>query len=165
MTKQLEDPKFIKLREQVSEGKAEAHNSRYSVHLGGDKMYEDSKLMFCWLGMKRNIAEFVAKYLTCQKVKSGHNRHAGLTKLARFIPMNCKWDMEQLACAYIKYVIRYHGILRIIVCDRDTRVLMAQFEALYGRRCRNLVCWVDFTESATLGPEMLVVMTEQVKLI
>ena len=42
---------------------------------------------------------------------------------------------------------------------------MAQFEALYGRRCRNLVCWVDFTESATLGPEMLVVMTEQVKLI
>ncbi|XP_057526345.1 uncharacterized protein LOC130805581 [Amaranthus tricolor] len=29
-----------------------------------------------------------------------------LTKSAKFIPMNCKWDMEQLARAYIKDVIR-----------------------------------------------------------
>ena len=46
-----------------------------------------------------------------------------LTKSARFIPMNCKWDREQLARAYIKYVIRYYGIPRTIVSDRDTRYL------------------------------------------
>ena len=28
-----------------------------------------------------------------------------LTKSARFIPMNYRWEMEQLARAYIKYVV------------------------------------------------------------
>ena len=42
---------------------------------------------------------------------------------------------------------------------------MAPFEALFGRRCRSLVFWDDFTEAATLGPELLLQMTEQVKLI
>lgn len=80
MAKQLQYPKFIKLREQVSKGKAKgftihedridslkekllnkAHNSRYSVLPGGKKMYQDLKCMFCWLVMKKNIAKFVAK--------------------------------------------------------------------------------------------------------
>ena len=56
----------------------EAHSSRYSVHPGGDKMYQDLKGMFWWSGMKKNIAEFDSKCLTCQKVKSEHLRPAGL---------------------------------------------------------------------------------------
>ena len=44
-------------------------------------------------------------------------------------------------------------------------IQMALFEALYGRKCRSPVSWDDFTESITLGPDMLVQMTEQVKLI
>ncbi|XP_057540689.1 uncharacterized protein LOC130818541 [Amaranthus tricolor] len=53
-----------------------------------------------------------------------------LTKSARFIPMNCKWDMEQLACAYIKYVIRYHGIPHTIVSDQDTQYLSHFWKSL-----------------------------------
>ncbi|XP_057540619.1 uncharacterized protein LOC130818465 [Amaranthus tricolor] len=44
--------------------------------------------------------------------------------------MNCKWDVEQLARAYIKYVIRYHGIPRTIVSDRDTRYLSHFWKSL-----------------------------------
>ena len=44
-----------------------------------------------------------------------------LTKSAKFIPMNNQWDMDQLARAYLKNVVRYHGIPRSIVSDRDTR--------------------------------------------
>ena len=44
-------------------------------------------------------------------------------------------------------------------------IQMASFEALYGRRCRNPVCWDDFSESVTLGPTMLEEMTDQVKMI
>ncbi|XP_057543400.1 uncharacterized protein LOC130821629 [Amaranthus tricolor] len=42
---------------------------------------------------------------------------------------------------------------------------MAHFEALYGRRCRNPVCWDDFSESVTLGSAMLEEMTDQVNMI
>ena len=34
-------------------------------------------------------------------------------------------------------------------------VYMALFEALYGRKCRSPVSWDDFTESITLGPDVL----------
>lgn len=35
------------------------HNSKYFVHLGGDKMFKYLKLMFWWFGMKKDITEFV----------------------------------------------------------------------------------------------------------
>ena len=38
--------------------------------------------------------------------------------------------MEQLARAYIKYVVRYHGIPRTIVSDRDTRYLSHFWKSL-----------------------------------
>ena len=38
----------------------EAHTSKISVHPGGDKMYQDLKLMFLWSGMKKDIAEYVS---------------------------------------------------------------------------------------------------------
>ena len=41
-----------------------------------------------------------------------------LTKSACFILMNCRWEMEQLARAYIKCVVRFHGVPHTIVSDR-----------------------------------------------
>ena len=41
----------------------------------------------------------------------------------------------------------------------------APFEALYGRRCRSPMCWDDFTEVVTLGPDLLLQMTDQIKLL
>ena len=42
---------------------------------------------------------------------------------------------------------------------------MASFEALYGRRCRTLLCWYESGESALLGPKVLQETTEKVKMI
>ena len=53
-----------------------------------------------------------------------------LTKTARFIPMNCRWEMGQLARAYIKYVVRFHSVPRTIVSDRDTRYLSQFWQTL-----------------------------------
>ncbi|GAA0165111.1 hypothetical protein LIER_20596 [Lithospermum erythrorhizon] len=44
----------------------EAHNAPYSMHPGSTKMYRDSRTSYWWPKMKRKIAEFVAKRLTCQ---------------------------------------------------------------------------------------------------
>ncbi|KAK4270828.1 hypothetical protein QN277_019597 [Acacia crassicarpa] len=56
----------------------EAHNTPYSIHPGGVKMYKDLKKSFWWPRMKREIAEFVARCLTCQKVKIEHKRPVGV---------------------------------------------------------------------------------------
>ena len=47
-------PKNEGLRKQISE---EAHNTRYSVHLGGTKMYRDLRQHFWWNNMKKDVAE------------------------------------------------------------------------------------------------------------
>ncbi|GKA69718.1 putative reverse transcriptase domain-containing protein [Tanacetum coccineum] len=45
----------------------EAHKTRYYVHPGADKMYHDLRDMYWWSGMKRDIAIYVSKCLTCSK--------------------------------------------------------------------------------------------------
>jgi hypothetical protein len=47
----------------------ESHRSKLSIHPGKIKMYRDMKQQFWWNVMKKDIAEFVARCLTCQKVK------------------------------------------------------------------------------------------------
>jgi hypothetical protein len=44
----------------------EAHESSYSIHPGGNKMYHDLKATYWWYGMKRDIAEYVSLCDTCQ---------------------------------------------------------------------------------------------------
>ncbi|GJY61123.1 retrotransposon protein, putative, ty3-gypsy subclass [Tanacetum coccineum] len=62
----LEDPT---LREALM---TEAHSSPFSIHPGSTKMYHDLKQHFWWSGMKRDVATFVSKCLTCQQVKIEH---------------------------------------------------------------------------------------------
>jgi hypothetical protein len=50
----------------------EAHESTYSIHPGGNKMYHDLKATYQWYGMKRHVTEYVALCDTCQRVKAEH---------------------------------------------------------------------------------------------
>jgi hypothetical protein len=44
----------------------EAHESAYSIHPGGNKIYHDLKTTYWWYGIKRDVAEYVALCDTCQ---------------------------------------------------------------------------------------------------
>jgi hypothetical protein len=44
----------------------EAHESAYSIHTGGNKVYHDLKATYWWYGMKRDVAEYVALCDACQ---------------------------------------------------------------------------------------------------
>jgi hypothetical protein len=44
----------------------EAHESSYSIHPRGNKMYHDLKATYWWYGMKRDVAKYVALCDTCQ---------------------------------------------------------------------------------------------------
>ncbi|GJS13006.1 putative reverse transcriptase domain-containing protein [Tanacetum coccineum] len=60
------------------------------VHPRADKMYHDLRDMYWWPGMKRDIATYVSKCLTCSKVKAKHQRPSGLLQQPK-IP-EWKWD-------------------------------------------------------------------------
>ncbi|GJR44524.1 putative reverse transcriptase domain-containing protein [Tanacetum coccineum] len=113
----------------------ESHKSKYSIHPGSDKMYQDMKKLYWWPNMKANIATYVSKCLTCAKVKAEHQRPSGLL-VQPDIPQ-WKWDnitmdfvtklpkeidpMEKLARIYLKEVVTRHGIPVSIIYDRDSR--------------------------------------------
>ncbi|GFS40602.1 hypothetical protein Acr_00g0069490 [Actinidia rufa] len=52
----------------------EFHHSPLAVHPGGTKMYYDLRRQFWWPGLKKDVAIFVSKCLTCQQVKAEHQR-------------------------------------------------------------------------------------------
>jgi hypothetical protein len=55
-------PNVKELKDQILH---EAHESAYSIHPGGNKMYHDLKATYWWYGMKRDVAEYVALCDTC----------------------------------------------------------------------------------------------------
>ena len=60
-------------------------------------MYHDLKAMFWWPGMKNDVAEYVSKCLTCQKVKIEHQRPSGMLQPLE-IP---QWKWESIAMDFV----------------------------------------------------------------
>ncbi|GKD47363.1 putative reverse transcriptase domain-containing protein [Tanacetum coccineum] len=56
----------------------ESHKSKYFIHPGSEKMYQDMKKLYWWPNMKADIATYVSKCLTCAKVNAKHQRPSGL---------------------------------------------------------------------------------------
>jgi hypothetical protein len=67
-------PKNVEVRQQILD---EAHLSRYSIHPGSTKMYQDLKQHYWWTKMKIEIARYVARCDTCRRVKAVHMKTAG----------------------------------------------------------------------------------------
>nr|GEV03318.1 putative reverse transcriptase domain-containing protein [Tanacetum cinerariifolium] len=68
----------------------DSHKSKYSIHPGSDKMYQDMKKLYWWPNMKADITTYVSKCLTYAKVKAEHQRPSGLLVQPK-IP-EWKWD-------------------------------------------------------------------------
>ncbi|GJX51921.1 putative reverse transcriptase domain-containing protein [Tanacetum coccineum] len=68
----------------------ESHKSKYSVHPGSDKMYQDLKKLYWWPNIKAEIAIYVSKCLTCAKVKAEYQKPSGL--LVQPVILVWKWE-------------------------------------------------------------------------
>nr|GEU41591.1 transposon Ty3-G Gag-Pol polyprotein [Tanacetum cinerariifolium] len=98
----------------------EFYKSKYSVHLGSDKMYQNMKKLYWWPNMKANISTYVSKCLTCLKVKADHQKPSGcLTNSSHFLPMRENDSMDKFARLYMKEVVTRHKIPVSIICDHD----------------------------------------------
>nr|GEU49874.1 hypothetical protein [Tanacetum cinerariifolium] len=93
----------------------ESHKSKYSIHPGSDKMYQDMKKLYWSPNMKADIATYVSKCLTCTKVKDEYQRPSALlvqpkipkwklTKPAIFVRMRETNLMDKLARMYLKEI-------------------------------------------------------------
>nr|GEX96747.1 putative reverse transcriptase domain-containing protein [Tanacetum cinerariifolium] len=121
-------PLFSNLRNLIMH---ESHKSKYSIHSGSDKMYQDLKKLYWWPNMKVIIAEYVGKCLTTS------NEHDTiwvivdrLTKSMHFIPTRETESMDTLTWLYIKEIISCHGVPISIISDRDSHFTSRFWQSL-----------------------------------
>jgi len=69
----------------------EAHESKFTVHPGSTKMYQDMKQHYWWPNMRKEVAGYMAKCRICQQVKGEHRKPA---RLLQPLPIpEWKWEM------------------------------------------------------------------------
>ncbi|XP_057548115.1 uncharacterized protein LOC130826550 [Amaranthus tricolor] len=134
----------------------EAHCTKFSVHLGGDKMYQDLKLMFWWSGMKKDIADYASPCLTCQKAVND-----ALWVISPFYPYQLSLGDGTAMGTTLLYSTSSHPQTDGQT-ERINQILEDMLRAI-AMECP--VYWDDFTEAVTLGPLLLFQMTAKVKLI
>ncbi|GKE56196.1 putative reverse transcriptase domain-containing protein [Tanacetum coccineum] len=97
----------------------EAYKSKYSIYPRSDKMYYDLRDRYWWPGMKKDIAEYISKCLTCLKVKAEYQRPSGFLQQPE-IPV---WKWEGIAMDFVTKLPRTsgrHDTIWVIV-DRLTK--------------------------------------------
>ena len=110
-------PQLIELREEIL---MEFHCSRFAVHPGGTKMYQDLRRQYYWSGMKRHVGNFVRRCLTCQQVKAEHQRPTGLLQQLEV----AEWKWEHVTMDFVTHLprtSRIHDAVWVIV-DRLTKL-------------------------------------------
>ncbi|GKA56374.1 putative reverse transcriptase domain-containing protein [Tanacetum coccineum] len=75
----------------------ESHMSKYSIHPGSDKMYQDLKKLYWWPNMKVEIATYISKCLTYAKVKAEYQKPSSLL-VQPVIPV---WKWENITMDFV----------------------------------------------------------------
>ena len=149
-------PMVPELRQQILD---EAHTTKYSIHPGSNKMYQDLKQRFWW-----------TKCDTCRKVKAIHLKSARelqplpipvwksddismdfivglpkmakgfdsiwvivdcLTKTAHFLPVKISYPASTYAKIYFDRILSLHGVPKTIVSDRGTQFVSQFWKCLH----------------------------------
>ncbi|GJX64427.1 putative reverse transcriptase domain-containing protein [Tanacetum coccineum] len=131
----------------------ESYKSKYSVHPGSDKMYQDMKKLYWWPNMKADIATYVSKCLAC--LKRAFQKALG-TRLDMSIAYHPQTDgqsertIQTLEDMLRAYVIdfkngwdRHLPLIEFSYNSYHTSIKAAPFETLYGQKCRSPICWAE----------------------
>nr|GEV15143.1 putative reverse transcriptase domain-containing protein [Tanacetum cinerariifolium] len=107
----------------------ESHKSKYSIHPGSEKMYQDMKKLYWWPNMKADIAnhdnitmDFITKLpKSSQEFDTIWVIVDQLTKFAHFLPIRENDPMDKLGRLYLDRIVIRHGKPVLIICDHDGR--------------------------------------------
>ncbi|KAI3765462.1 hypothetical protein L2E82_15496 [Cichorium intybus] len=170
-------PKVGGLRKLILE---ESHKSKYSIHPRNTKSYQDLRRQYWWPGMKKRIVKYISKCVICAPVKAEHQVPHGDAQ-SLHIPAG-KWeDVTMDLIVGLPRTRRVEDILRSYVMDLGgswdehlpsvefaynnsyhSSIKMPPFEALYGRKCRTPLCWLEEGNTKLTGPEIVRVTNEKI---
>ncbi|GJT66384.1 putative reverse transcriptase domain-containing protein [Tanacetum coccineum] len=111
----------------------ESHKSKYSVHPGSDKIYQDLKKLYWLPNMKVEISTYIPRWkweniimdfvTKLPKTATGQDTIwvivDRLIKSAHFLPMREDATLEKLTRQYLKEIVSKHGVPISIISDRD----------------------------------------------
>nr|GEU85318.1 hypothetical protein [Tanacetum cinerariifolium] len=137
----------------------ELHKSKYSIHPGSNKMYQDLKPLYWWPNMKDDIATYVIKCLTYAKVKSKHQKPSGLLQEPEILV----WKWERITMDFVSGLPRtpsgWDRHLPLVEFSYNNSyhasIKAAPYEALYERKCRSPVCWSEVGDSQLTGRDVI----------
>ncbi|KAA0032717.1 hypothetical protein E6C27_scaffold853G00560 [Cucumis melo var. makuwa] len=97
----------------------EADSYPFTMHPENTKKYQDLKYVYWWRNMKREVADFVIRYLVCQQVKAPRQKPAGLLQ-----PLSVPgWKWENVSMDFITGLprtLKGYTVIWVIV-DRLTK--------------------------------------------
>ncbi|GJW05632.1 putative reverse transcriptase domain-containing protein [Tanacetum coccineum] len=132
----------------------ESHKSKYIVHPGSDKMYQDMKKLYWWPNMKADIATYKWDNITMDFITKLPKTSSGYDTIWVIVDRLTKfgngWD-RRLPLIEFSYNNSYH-----------TSIKAALFEALNGRICRSPICWAEVEDVQLTGPEIIHETTEKI---
>ena len=70
-----------------------------------------------------------------------------LTKSAHFLPIKMTYSLEQLAEIYVREIVRLHGVLVLIISDRDGRFTSSFWKSVHR------AMWTNLKFSTTFHPQ------------
>jgi hypothetical protein len=111
-------PNSHKLRSMILK---EMHSVPYVGHLGYQKIVEAVKSQYYWPSMKKEIVEYIAKCMKCQRVKAEHRHTVGLLQP---IPIP-EWKWEVVTMDFITGLPKtnkQHDSIMVVV-DKLTKVV------------------------------------------
>ncbi|GJX36267.1 putative reverse transcriptase domain-containing protein [Tanacetum coccineum] len=154
------------IKDRILATQKEVVDESAGLQKGLDEMIEQRSdgTLYWWPGMKKDIAKYVSKCLTCLKVKAEHQRPSGLLQQPKIptledmlracvLDFEGSWDVH-LPLVEFSYNNSYHSSVRC-----------APFEALYDRKCRSPIMWDGVGEGKLIGLELVQETTEKISQI
>nr|GEX77216.1 putative reverse transcriptase domain-containing protein [Tanacetum cinerariifolium] len=129
----------------------EAHAIEYSVHPEADKMYYDLRDLYRWPEMKKDIALYLSKCLTCSKSKQNTKNPQDyfnnqrflidqLTKSAHFLAVREEYKMERFSRLYINEIVARQGERKLIrpkiVQETNDKIVQIKERLRTARDCQ-----------------------------
>nr|GFB46737.1 putative reverse transcriptase domain-containing protein [Tanacetum cinerariifolium] len=157
----------------------ESHKSKYSVHSGSDKMYQDLKQLYYhlvyWYNQKFPNGSRITSPWISSRSFPGHQKALG-TQLDMSTTYHPETDgqsertiqtpEDMLRACMIDFGKGWERYLPLVEFSYNNNyyasIKAAPFEALYGRKYRSPVCWVEVGDAQLTGLEIIQETTEKI---
>ncbi|XP_073133545.1 uncharacterized protein [Henckelia pumila] len=156
------------LRQQILQ---KAHCSKFSVHPGGRKVYNDLKSQYWWKDERKSdriciplpklsASESIKKATEWSIAQFGNSRIDGKSE------QTIQTLEDMLRAVLLDFGTSWQDSLPLVEFSYNNSyqasIEMNYFEALYGNKCRSSLFWDDISDVPVTGPDMIREMSDKI---